>query len=112
MKNLTKHLTDPRKTPQREPIPGREPEMERNAAGGYTFKAGDWERFDRFLIIGTEGGTYYATERELTRESVDVVRRCLKEDPDRAPAANHRGIRPRPRAEERLRHPRARPGVL
>jgi len=83
MKNLSRHLSDPRKTPQSEPIPGRESQMEKNVAGGFTFKTGDWERFDRFLIIGTEGGTYYADERKLTRESADVVRRCLAVDPAR-----------------------------
>lgn len=80
MKNLSQHLGDPRRTSQREAIPGREAEMEKNAAGGYSFKAGDWERLDRFLIIGTEGGTYYAGEREMTISHGGVVRRCLAED--------------------------------
>jgi 60 kDa SS-A/Ro ribonucleoprotein len=80
MKNLAGHLGDPRRTSPREPIPGREAEMHRGPAGGYVFKTGDWERLDRFLIIGTEGGTYYADERSHTRDNADVVRRCLTAD--------------------------------
>ena len=80
MKNLAKHLGDPRKTSPREPIPGYENQMKVGPAGGYVFQAGDWERLDRFLIIGTEGGTYYVGERGLTLENAAVVRRCLVAD--------------------------------
>ena len=31
-----------------------------NAAGGHYFPVNDWVRLDRFLALGTEGGTYYA----------------------------------------------------
>jgi 60 kDa SS-A/Ro ribonucleoprotein len=54
--------------------------MERNRAGGYVFKADDWTRLERFLVLGTEGGTYYASERELTLENSRIVERCLVED--------------------------------
>jgi len=57
--------------------------MYRGPAGGYVFKTGDWEQLDRFLILGTEGGTYYAGEGDLTRANAEVVGRCLKEDPER-----------------------------
>lgn len=80
MKNLATHLPDPRKTTQTQPIPGREGQMHANPAGGFVFAAGDWERLDRFLIIGTEGGTYYASEAALTVENAAVVRRCLAAD--------------------------------
>ena len=53
-------------TPQSTAIPGREAEMEPNNAGGVTFKLDDWERLNRFLILGSEGGTYYVGERKLT----------------------------------------------
>lgn len=65
-------------TPQSEPIPGKA--MVKNSAGGYTFKIDDWARLDRFLILGTEGGTYYVGEREITRDNAAVVERCLKQD--------------------------------
>lgn len=83
MKNLSEHLPNPRVTPQSQPIPGLESSMVQNAAGGFVFRADDWTRLDRFLILGTEGGTFYAGERELTVENAAVVRRCLHADPVR-----------------------------
>lgn len=67
-----------RETPQSEPIPGKE--MVRNTAGGFGFQVDDWHRLDRFLVLGNEGGTYYASERKLTRENADCVLRCIKAD--------------------------------
>lgn len=64
-------------TPQNEPIPGRESEMEENNAGGYTFTIDSWSQLSRFLILGSAGGTYYVTERKLTRENAQVVEKCL-----------------------------------
>jgi len=66
-------LFSTRITPQREPIPGST--QVPNSAGGYAFPVDDWVRLDRFLILGSEGGSYYAGERELTRESGEAVLR-------------------------------------
>lgn len=68
------------KTPQTKPIPGREAEMVENAAGGYVFKQTDWETLNRFLILGTEGGTFYVGEQELTEKNAGVAIRCAKAD--------------------------------
>jgi 60 kDa SS-A/Ro ribonucleoprotein len=57
-----------------------------NSAGGYSFPVDDWVRLDRFLVLGTEGGSYYATERALTVENAQAVRRCLQSDGRRAVA--------------------------
>jgi 60 kDa SS-A/Ro ribonucleoprotein len=65
-------------TPQTSPIPGKE--MIKNRAGGYVFQINDWSRLHRFLILGSEGGTYYASERSMTIENADCVIRCIKED--------------------------------
>ena len=65
-------------TPQREPIPGSA--QVRNSAGGFAWAVGPWERLDRFLVLGSEGGSYYATERELTVESAAAAAACLDED--------------------------------
>lgn len=65
-------------TPQREPIPGTA--QEPNSAGGYAWRVGDWDRLDRFLVLGTEGGTYYIGERELTIENAETVVRLVKMD--------------------------------
>jgi 60 kDa SS-A/Ro ribonucleoprotein len=51
-----------------------------NSAGGFVWEAGPWTRLRRFLILGTEGGSYYADERSLTRESVDLIRELAETD--------------------------------
>lgn len=70
-------------TPQTEVIPGREAVMVQNSAGGVSFSIDCWTRLERFLILGSEKGSYYATERKLTRENAAVVEECLKIDPHR-----------------------------
>lgn len=40
-----------------------------NSAGGYVYAIDPWARVDRFLILGSEGGTYYAAEHTLTHEN-------------------------------------------
>ena len=64
-------------TPQSEAIPGS-PQVENS--GGYSFQVDDFTRLRRFLVLGSEGGSYYATERKLTRDNADAVRRCIAED--------------------------------
>ena len=71
-----------RQTPQSEPIPGSA--QVPNSAGGYAFAVDDWARLERFLILGSEGGSYYATERALTVENAKAVVRCLEADAARA----------------------------
>ena len=50
-----------------------------NAAGGYGFALDDDTRVLRFLTLGTDGGTYYATARELTAQNAPVVLRAARE---------------------------------
>jgi 60 kDa SS-A/Ro ribonucleoprotein len=77
---LTGSLENPSKTPQNKPILGRETDMSKNAAGGYTFKVDLWSRLQRFLILGTEGGTYYATQKDHTADNAKNVLACIKAD--------------------------------
>jgi 60 kDa SS-A/Ro ribonucleoprotein len=70
------------KTPQSAPIPGTS--QVPNSAGGFAFGVDDWTRLDRFLVLGAEGGSYYASERKLTRENAQAVLRCLQLDGRRA----------------------------
>ena len=56
----------------------------RNAAGGYVWPVDRWARFDRFLIFGSERGTYYIRERTLTVENATNARDCITEDGPRA----------------------------
>ena len=65
-------------TPQTMPIPGTT--QVPNAAGGFAWQIDDWARLDRFLVLGSEGGTFYVGERDLSVDNADVVRRCLAAD--------------------------------
>ncbi len=57
-----------------------------NTAGGYAWAVGTWERLRRFLILGSEGGSYYASEQMLTRENATAVEACIAADGPRAVA--------------------------
>ena len=70
-----------RTTPQNEPMPGTN--QVANAAGGYAWAVNDWTQLDRFLVLGSEGGTYYTKPRELTRQNAEAVIRCIAEDGER-----------------------------
>jgi 60 kDa SS-A/Ro ribonucleoprotein len=77
IKTYSKHL-NVQSTPQTSPIPGKV--QVQNSAGGFSFEVSDWTKLDRFLVLGTEGGTYYASEREVTLKSAEAVERLLKTD--------------------------------
>jgi 60 kDa SS-A/Ro ribonucleoprotein len=67
-------------TLQSRAIPGREHEMVPNRAGGVVFPVDDWARLARFVILGTTGGTYYASERAMSDSGTEAVVRCIKSD--------------------------------
>ena len=73
--------TNRKTTPQSQPIPGKA--QVKNSAGGYVFKLDDWKRLERFLILGSESPTYYASSRKLTAENVTCLENCLKQDAER-----------------------------
>lgn len=77
----SKHVNT-KKTPQSRPVPGRS--MVKNAAGGYGFQIDAWAQLRRFLVLGAEGGTYYAGEHELTQEAAKATVECIKADGMRA----------------------------
>ena len=79
-KSLSGVISETNETPQTMAIPGRESEMSKNNAGGFSFVVSPWDQLDRFLILGTEGGTYYTGERELTRDNARNVIRLIQED--------------------------------
>ena len=73
MSNYAKHVS--RKiTPQNQKA---SPKQKRNNACGFSFKIDDWARLERFIILGSEGGTYYCSENKLTRQNAKVVDRLL-----------------------------------
>ncbi len=84
---MTNYLLDQataKKTPQLAPIPGRGKDMMANNAGGFAFKADSFARLERFLILGSEGGTFYVGQQKLTGENLDNVRACIATDGIRA----------------------------
>ncbi len=82
MSYLKRHGTQ--RVPQWAPISGSG--QVPNSAGGFAWEVDDWARLRRFLILGSEGGSYYATEWTLTRENAHAVERCIGEDGARAVA--------------------------
>ena len=82
MSYLKRHGT--RRVPQWARIRGSD--QVPNSAGGFAWAVDDWTRLHRFLILGSEGGSYYATQSTLTRENARAVERCLAEDGSRTVA--------------------------
>ena len=62
---------------QRQPL---SEDQVKNNAGGYVYEITKWERLNRFLILGSEKGTYYSKESDLTLSNVDNLESCIKED--------------------------------
>lgn len=84
MKNYLRDFlgTSQEGTPQSQPMPGKA--QVRNSAGGYTWQVDQWERLKRFLILGSEGGSYYASQQTLTAENANGVIACIQADGLRA----------------------------
>ena len=74
MQNFSKHFATRLRRPltsQSEPIPGTT--QVPNSAGGYGWKLDKWLQLDRFLVLGTDSGTFYVGERALTRQNAQSV---------------------------------------
>lgn len=63
-------------TPQSQPLSATQVQ---NQAGGFVWKVDDLERFRRFLVLGSEGGTYYATQQNLGQENAQALLRLISE---------------------------------
>lgn len=74
--NIAKGVFNP---PQSKPGFKR-PDMVKNDAGGYVFSADMWTRLTRFLILGSDSGSYYATPRDLTKQNIDNIVTCIEVD--------------------------------
>lgn len=77
MRTFAKHVSL-RSTSQSQPIPGKR--QAKNNAGGYSYVLDCWHRLERFLILGSEGGTYYVGERQLTADNASCIIECSKYD--------------------------------
>jgi len=69
-------------TPQVERKPGTR--LLARTADAPVWPANEWERFDRFLIFGSERGTYYMRKRTLSVERAANARACVAADGPRA----------------------------
>lgn len=67
-----------RVTPQHEKILGSS--QVPNSAGGYAWAVDDWIRLDRFISLGSSGGTYYIGERQLTLDNAQALLRVIEAD--------------------------------
>jgi 60 kDa SS-A/Ro ribonucleoprotein len=74
-------LFNRKSTPQTQPIPGAG--QVPNHAGGYGWKLDPWGVLDRFLILGSEAGTFYVAPQKLTADNADNLLQCLVLDGQR-----------------------------
>lgn len=51
-----------------------------NNAGGYSFEVTPKSRLERFLILGTDGGTYYVSESKLTEQNASFLKELIAKD--------------------------------
>ena len=84
MSNALRNLSSTEKgrktaTPQTVRTPGRSDEVKNNA-GGFVFTVDEKSRLERFLILGTDGGTYYVGEQKLTAQNVEFLRNMIAKD--------------------------------
>jgi 60 kDa SS-A/Ro ribonucleoprotein len=82
MTNYARHVSA-LATPQREKA---RPDQRQNQAGGYAFVLDLWTRLDRWLVLGCEGGSYYASEKAMTQDSARTLDECLAADGPRTVA--------------------------
>lgn len=52
-----------------------------NNAGGFVYEISNIDRLRRFLILGTEGGTYYANQGDHTRQALTFLTEMASKDP-------------------------------
>jgi len=64
-------------TPQSQPYDAKQV---KNNAGGYSYEVDKWARLHRFLILGSENGTYYVSPQKLTKQNCSNLDACIKED--------------------------------
>ena len=65
-------------TPQSQAIPNTA--QVPNSAGGYSWELDIWGRLGRFLILGSEGGTYYINQHQLTVDNANALIAAIQAD--------------------------------
>ncbi len=79
MQNYTQHYGGKRAT-QGEKIPGKRKLMTKTSDGAFVFKADDWTRLNRFLVLGADAPTFYSGKRKMIRSNAKVVERLIAKD--------------------------------
>lgn len=69
---------NPRYTPQSQSVVGKT--QVKNEADGYVFRESKWDSLRRFIVLGSESGTYYVGEQKFTKDNANNVLECIKED--------------------------------
>jgi 60 kDa SS-A/Ro ribonucleoprotein len=57
--------------------------MKANNEGAFVFAVDKWVQYDRWLILGNPGGSFYQSERDLTKQNYSCIMECAAEDFDR-----------------------------
>jgi 60 kDa SS-A/Ro ribonucleoprotein len=70
-------LISPKNIHQNQPL---DENQIQNNAGGYSYEVDKFSLLKRFLILGSENGTYYVKQEKLTAEHCKNLDSCLKED--------------------------------
>jgi 60 kDa SS-A/Ro ribonucleoprotein len=63
-------------TPQNEELDDRQVQ---NDAGGYVYPVDNAVQMERFLILGAEGGSFYADERKMVKENAKATTQYIRE---------------------------------
>jgi len=66
------------RTPQSQPIPGRQGQVKNNA-GGYVFKKEDRQSLEDFLVLGVSGGSYHMGQSKMVQLNSELVLRLARE---------------------------------
>lgn len=69
-----KLIADPRRTAQTDQADSRQVQ---NSEGGFVFTLEPLKQLERFLILGSSEGTFYASAQEVTMQSARIVTECL-----------------------------------
>lgn len=75
--SYSKHFST-KSTPQNEPIPGSN--QIANNAGGFGFEISEEKQLERFLVLGSEGRTYYTSEAKLTKDNATKIVSLIQKD--------------------------------
>lgn len=82
MKAYTSFST--RSTPVTEPIPGEKQVV--NNTGGFVYELDCFKVLERFLLLGSESGSYYASAQKLTKDNALNTIKAIESDGKRAVA--------------------------